>query len=277
MRAILFICFMLWVTTAVAQPAPDSTDLSRPIAVVLGKTIRLADLQPDSITLKLYRYENEKRPQPYDEWLARYQEHKIQGLINGPLLEKYRASNNVRPTAEELAAYTVITRERNLIRLFKDMSQRQDIKARLGLSNLTENERIELKQQLEMVDKFVEVDQEMIQKDLECPKEADESYNEIGAFFITHHKTNKSLYERYGGSIIYQQLGPEPLDAYRKYFEEEQAKGAFQILDKRWEQPFWNYLTNDNMHVFCRDKKGFKCADLILTPPWQMEKLESGR
>ena len=37
---------------------------------------------------------------------------------------------------------------------------------------------------------------------------------------IRQWKLNSAVYRRYGGRIIHQQLGPEPLDAYRKYLEE---------------------------------------------------------
>lgn len=46
-----------------------------------------------------------------------------------------------------------------------------------------------------------------------------------------------SLYEAYGGRIIYQQLGPEPLDACRQYLEERQKAGDFRIDEPamKWE------------------------------------------
>lgn len=67
---------------------------------------------------------------------------------------------------------------------------------------------------------------------------------------IKRWKTNKALYEEYGGRIIYQQLGPEPLDAYRKYLEQRERAGDFQINDEVASDLFWRYFTDDSIHSF---------------------------
>jgi len=81
---------------------------------------------------------------------------------------------------------------------------------------------------------------------------------------------NKSLYETYGGRIIYQQLGPEPLDAYREFLEEQERAGAFTILDPSIEEAFWAYFKDDSRHDFmeagsANEKRAF------LVPPWETE------
>ena len=73
---------------------------------------------------------------------------------------------------------------------------------------------------------------------------------EMGQALIRQWKINKSLYETYGGRIVYQQLGPEPLDAYRKYLEERQAAGDFSITDPEMKDAFWRYFIDDDIHDF---------------------------
>ncbi len=68
------------------------------------------------------------------------------------------------------------------------------------------------------------------------------------AALILQWKINRALYEQYGGRIIFQQGGPEPLDAYRRFLEERQAQGAFEILNKDLEAPFWRYYVTDAIH-----------------------------
>ena len=51
-------------------------------------------------------------------------------------------------------------------------------------------------------------------------QQVDAMRRKMGFAMIRQWKINKALYKTYGGRIIYQQLGPEPLDAYRQYFEE---------------------------------------------------------
>jgi hypothetical protein len=83
---------------------------------------------------------------------------------------------------------------------------------------------------------------------------------------IRQWKINRRLYGEYGGRVINQQLGPEPLDAYRRFLEEQYRAGAFAILDKSLETSFWQYFTDDTRHTFI--KKGSE-AGAFEQPPWE--------
>ncbi len=85
---------------------------------------------------------------------------------------------------------------------------------------------------------------------------------------IEQWKLNKALYEQYGGRIIFQQLGPEPLDAYRQFLEERQAAGDFVIHESAYEPGFWRYFTNDSMHTFMESGSPEE-ARAFTTPPWE--------
>ena len=87
---------------------------------------------------------------------------------------------------------------------------------------------------------------------------------------IRQWKINRALYAEYGGRIIYQQLGPEPLDAYRQFLEQRQNEGAFTILDKSLEPGFWHYFTDDSIHDFMTP--GSDDAKRAFTvPSWKVE------
>lgn len=93
------------------------------------------------------------------------------------------------------------------------------------------------------------------------------AHEESAGAFIWQWKTNKALYEQYGGRIIFQQGGPEPLDAYRRFLEEAQARGEFEITNPALEGEFWRYYRDDSIHSFYpagspEEKRAF--AD----PPW---------
>ena len=77
-----------------------------------------------------------------------------------------------------------------------------------------------------------------------------EAREQIASAFIRQWKINRALYRQYGGRIIFQQGGPEPLDAYRAFLEEQQEKGAFRIADKALEAEFWKYYRTDSLHSF---------------------------
>jgi hypothetical protein len=63
-----------------------------------------------------------------------------------------------------------------------------------------------------------------------------------------------------------QQLGPEPLDAYRQYLEERQAAGDFKIHDKALEEQFWRYFTDDSIHDFYEPDRA---EQAFASPPWE--------
>jgi heat shock protein HslJ len=100
--------------------------------------------------------------------------------------------------------------------------------------------------------------------------QAERMRRDMGRSMIRQWKLNRALYRRYGGRIIFQQLGPEPLDAYRRYFEERQAAGDFEIHDKALEEQFWRYFTDESMHSFY-ERGSQEEARIFTTPPWERE------
>jgi heat shock protein HslJ len=97
--------------------------------------------------------------------------------------------------------------------------------------------------------------------------QAKQMRRDMGRSMIRQWKLNRALYQQYGGRIIFQQLGPEPLDAYRHYLEERRSAGDFRIHEKAFDKEFWRYFTTDSMHDFyepgsAEEKRAFT------TPPW---------
>jgi len=80
--------------------------------------------------------------------------------------------------------------------------------------------------------------------------EARAAREEVATAFIRQWKLNRALYRQYGGRIVFQQGGPEPLDAYRVFLEDRQKQGAFRILDPSLERAFWKYYLDDSIHSF---------------------------
>jgi heat shock protein HslJ len=103
-------------------------------------------------------------------------------------------------------------------------------------------------------------DEEVAQMDL--------IHRQMGYSLIRQWKIDKSLYEAFGGRVIYQQLGPEPLDAYREYLQERQAAGDFSIADPATVTAFWDYFTDESKHDFMAPgSEDLRCAFTV--PPWE--------
>jgi len=90
---------------------------------------------------------------------------------------------------------------------------------------------------------------------------------EIAAAFVKQWKINRALHEQYGGRIIFQQGGPEPLDAYRAFLEERQAAGDFTIDDPALATGFWRYYRDDSIHSFVEPGSADE-ASAFGVPPW---------
>ncbi len=91
---------------------------------------------------------------------------------------------------------------------------------------------------------------------------------EIAGAFIRQWKINKALWEQYGGRVIFQQGGPEPLDAYRKFLEESQANGDFRIENSAMESAFWRYYRDESIHSFYPPGSAEE-REAMITPPWE--------
>ena len=89
-----------------------------------------------------------------------------------------------------------------------------------------------------------------------------------GQRHIRQWKINKALYTQYGGRIIYQQLGAEPLDAYREFLGQRRAEGAFGIQDPALAEGFWRYFTDESIHDFM-EPGGADAARAFKVPPWE--------
>lgn len=91
-----------------------------------------------------------------------------------------------------------------------------------------------------------------------------ETGREVAHRMIRSFKIKQSLYEAYGGRVIFQQMGPEPIDAYREFLEAQQEAGAFEIRDPSLEGGFWRYLVDDAIHSFYPPEE----AKAAMTRPW---------
>ncbi len=100
--------------------------------------------------------------------------------------------------------------------------------------------------------------------------EMDAMQREMASGIIRQWKINKALYDQFGGRTIYQQLGPEPLDAYREFLRQREADGAFAINDQALEASFWRYFIDDSFHDFMT-AGGADEARAFTTPPWEQQ------
>ncbi|HKS16404.1 MAG TPA: hypothetical protein VJU16_03775 [Planctomycetota bacterium] len=196
------------------------------------------------------------------------QKDKLSGLILGALLEKYAKDNKIEPTDQELDSFVQGTekiQEEHQADLGRD---RDALKKELESTSLSDADRKEKEKRLKTIESILDSDREMKDQTKGMEDELRPMKRKMAVQFVKSWKVNKSLYEKYGGRIIFQQAGAEPLDAYRKFLKDQERLGAFRIYGKEYEQAFWRYFTDDSMHTFCSQEEGEK---FMKTPWWLLE------
>ncbi|MEK6703380.1 MAG: hypothetical protein AABZ53_14055 [Planctomycetota bacterium] len=69
---------------------------------------------------------------------------------------------------------------------------------------------------------------------------------------------DKSLYEKYGGRVIFQQANPsEPVGAYRAFLQSHERRGTFRIFDAAARDKFWKYYTTNHSMEVPKDQIDF--------------------
>jgi hypothetical protein len=125
--------------------------------------------------------------------------------------------------------------------------QRDELVRQLASADPDGAEHAALSAELETLDQFAEFAVSLPTSD---SREGREAREQVASAFIRQWKINRALYRQCGGRIIFQQSGPEPLDACRTFLEEQQDKGASRIEDNSLETEFWKYYRTDSIHSF---------------------------
>ena len=190
----------------------------------------------------------------------------LRAVILGTLLDRYAAEQGIVATPAEVDAYVrsvqaFLRRERDRLR-----DRRADLTARMQAPGLAAGQRDALKTELAGVEQALATLTDL-DAATSSPEDA-KARREIGAASVRRWKINAALHHRYGGRIAYQQAGPEPLDAYRRFLEDRRARGDFAIADPALEAAFWRYFRDDSIHSYYPAGSREE-ADALRTPPWQ--------
>jgi hypothetical protein len=95
----------------------------------------------------------------------------------------------------------------------------------------------------------------------------DEQGRELARSIVRQWKMNRSLYRRYGGVVVYQQLDPlEPIGAYKALLEEMRRRKIFEIFDRGLADGFWARLSDRSFEI-PPDQVDFETPFWLKAPP----------
>ncbi len=171
----------------------------------------------------------------------------VQYVILQHLMARYAKDHEIDVSKYEVDAY-LEAKKRFMVSDRKRREQRRtELAEELQSGHLPDARRSAIAKELEILDSLADADLETADED--APEVR--AYSEqLAKALVLRWKINRALYRQYGGRIIFQQAGPEPLDAYRTFLQEQEALGHFKILDFSYAQEFWRYFVTDELHDF---------------------------
>jgi hypothetical protein len=192
----------------------------------------------------------------------------MQAIILDRLFGQYAADKGIAASEAEIDAY-LESFERMVQRDRAERSARiAEIDQRLQSADLAAAEREALEAEREAA---VELQAALAREEEDLtPEEAAEvtaMRREMARASIERWRLNHELHHQYGGRVIFQQFGPEPLDAYRRFLEQREADGSFTITEPSFEDGFWHYFRDDSLHSFYDVGSA---AGVLETPPWKV-------
>jgi hypothetical protein len=189
-------------------------------------------------------------------------------VIKQVLVKQYIEDNKLQATAAELAGFLQrkqLLMEKNRIKLD---TRRDQIRQTLTETSLTAQARAQLEKERDALD---QMDKAMRQAESRAgTAESDAAETLVARSFIEQWKVNRALYRQYGGRVIYQQGGAEPLDAWQQFLRDAQKAGQFSILQQEMQSALWSYYTTDSIHRFYPDGAASK-EPAINTPWWMLD------
>jgi hypothetical protein len=238
-RKLLLLSAVLFLLTTVPFPATAASD-KKPVAEVLGKPVYWDELTPPDAAEQKKKMDNAA----YASWLASAREKRLQSMIWSSVFSDYAAKRKIEPTQQEISSQ-ISNQEKFMkedrVRREKD---RQDLIKELASPGITEARRKQAQQNLDTLNSLHGFD-ERRDKEQGSPEGAkiwQQAQQKVAAVWVKQWKVNQTLYREFGGRIIFQQAGWEPIDAYRKLLEQYETQKAFVVKDPALHEAVYSYF-----------------------------------
>ncbi|MBN2454992.1 MAG: hypothetical protein JXB29_00405 [Sedimentisphaerales bacterium] len=246
---------VLGINVVNAEPFENLTD-DTVLVEVLGHKVCLKDIEPNPDEKKKHR-ESEAGDR-FNLWLKQSRESKL-GRFFKPLWDEYTKEKGINVTEQEIKEFKEHMRTFWSSENQRRKTERDNFAKELIAENLEADKKAELEKNCNMYSHLLEIAPD--------PNRMYRSSNDVCKSVILSWKIKRELYNQYKGRVIFQQAGPEPLDAFRLFFEEQQSKGNFKFYNKDAEDLFWDYYRNVKHTVY----KGPNEAEQIINTPWWLK------
>jgi heat shock protein HslJ len=180
------------------------------------------------------------------------------------LTDRFAAAEGITVTKAEIDAFVASTAAALGRARAEAVARRDALKRELAAGTLPPDRKVQVEREIASAEQLIA---DLAPATGAAAAEERQARAEIAAAFIRQWKINGALQRKYGGRIIFQQAGPEPLDATRRFLEAAEAAGDFAIADPALDKPFWAYYRDDARHSFYKPGSHEEQA-AFTTPPW---------
>jgi len=249
--------FLLVFAALAATGWPANGAEPAPVAEILGRAVSLAELDAGRPPA------DPAKPPPVEE-LQRWRGERLRALVWSAVFEDYAREHNIVVSEAEIAS-NIRSQERTRERLQREReAQRAALQKELAAPTLEEGRRAAAQLHLDMIERIRAFD---AQRDRELRDPARRAQLEaaermIAQQWVRSWKINQALYHEFGGRIVFQQAGWEPLDAYRKLFDRYAGRKAFVVHDPSLRAAVYGYF--DHKFVYADEAR----AKFYFEKPW---------
>jgi hypothetical protein len=218
----------------------SATAAEKPVAAILGKAVHSEELTPpDALEQK-----KKMADDAYAAWLAKAQQEKVRTIVWTAVFGDYSAKRKIEPTAAEIESQ--IRQQQKFMKedRLRREKDRQGLIKELASQGITETRRQQAQQYLDTLNSLRKHDARM-DKERSKPEFAkiqQESQRRVSAVWVKQWKVNQALYREFGGRIVFQQAGWEPIDAYRKLLEQYEARKDFVVHKPALREAVYSYF-----------------------------------
>lgn len=221
----------------------------QPLAIVFGQKLYAKDLMAPSSA----KPDSKATIDPNTE--QRLRGEALRTRVWKAVFEDYARQRNIAPTEAEITSQ-IEGHERMKLRTDAERArQRAALIDELKSPNLTDSRRKAAQQHLDTLNQLMEFDTKRTQelRDPAQKKIQQDAERRVAEYWVRSWKLNQALYREYGGRIIFQQAGWEPIDAYRKLLDQYAAKKAFVIPDPVLRAAVYSYF--DHKFIYTDETK----------------------
>lgn len=247
----LIICFLSLFSAPPALSAAE-TKVRKHVAEVLGKPVYEDDLIPPKAAAE---QKAKLSPADYLAWYERTREETVRNLVWSAVFADFAQKRKVEPTPAEIDSQIRQTKRFMAEDKVRRQKQRQELIVELKSTGLTEAQRKQKQQYLDTLNSLRDHDARM-EKEQSDPAQKKmwlDAERNVASMWVKQWKVNQALFQEFGGRIIFQQAGWEPIDAYRALLDQYKAEKRFVIHDPSLQDAVYRYFRHN--FVYADEKK----------------------